>query len=326
MGVRQSRCASALAVLLALVGAPDATAAVDDVLMKGRVLILGDSITHAGGWVTTLTQQLARHHGKLPDIVAIGLASETASGLSEKDHPFPRPCVHERLGRALERIKPQVVVACYGMNDGIYWPLDDSRMQAFQQGIGKLISDCRAAGAQVVLLTPPPFDPQPVRAKLLPVGAADYGFRAPYEGYGGVLEAFARWELTVPTEQARVIDLNGPMTAFVAKRRMREPAFTFSGDGIHPNDQGLLLMADCVLRGLGYPGVGDDLAAGFAAVTADPLYAPIKSWREQRSNGWRDYVGFTREKTVTRATIDDVEAKATALRQTIEMSLQPKTP
>lgn len=324
MGGRQKLRFSALLLLLTCIGAPAVTAAVDDVLMKGRVLILGDSITHAGGWVTSLAQQLARHHGKLPDIVAIGLASETASGLSEKDHPFPRPCVHERLGRALERLKPQLVVACYGMNDGIYWPLDDGRMQAFQQGIGKLISDCRAAGAQVVLLTPPPFDPQPVRAKLLPAGSADYGFKAPYEGYGGVLEAFARWELTVPAEQARVIDLNGPMTAYLAKRRMGEPAFAFSGDGIHPDDQGLLLMADCVLRGLGYPGVGEDLAAGFAAVTADPLYPQIKRWREQRSNGWRDHVGFTREKTVTRATIADVEEQATALKTTIEAALTAK--
>jgi lysophospholipase L1-like esterase len=299
-------------------------AAVDDLLMKGRVLVLGDSITHAGGWVTCLVQQLARHHGKLPDVVAIGLASETASGLSEQDHPFPRPCVHERLGRALERVKPQVVVACYGMNDGIYWPLDDARLQAFQKGIGKLITDCQAAGAQVLVLTPPPFDPQPVRAKLRPAGAADYGFKAPFDGYGGVLEAFARWELTLPAAQARVVDLNGPMTAYLAKRRVNEPAFAFSGDGIHPNDQGLLLMADCVLRELGYPGVGDDLATAFTSISADPLYPQIKKWREQRSNGWRDFVGYTREKTVTRAAIDDVEEQATALKQGIEAALGAK--
>lgn len=298
--------------------------AADDLLMQGRVLILGDSITHAGGWVTCLVQQLARRHGRLPDVVAIGLASETASGLSEQDHPFPRPCVHERLKRALERVRPQVVVACYGMNDGIYWPLDDTRLRAFQLGIGKLVADCRAAGATVLLLTPPPFDPQPVRAKLRPAGAADYGFKAPYEGYGGVLEAFARWELTLPAAQARVIDLNGPMTAYLAQRRMGEPAFAFSGDGIHPNDQGLLLMADCVLRGLGHAGVGDDLAAAFAAISGDPLYPQIKKWREQRSNGWRDFVGYTREKTVTRATIDDVEEQAAALRHTIEAALIAK--
>ena len=311
---------SCLVVLVLLLGGVLPAAQPDELLMRGRVLVLGDSITHAGGWVTCLVQQLARHHRRLPDVVAIGLASETASGLSEKDHPFPRPCVHERLARALERVEPQVVVACYGMNDGIYWPLDDARMKAFQDGIGRLIADCHAAGAQVLLLTPPPFDPQPVRARLRPAGAEDYGFKAPFDGYGGVLESFARWELTLPAAQARVVDLNGPMTAHLAQRRRTQPAFAFSGDGIHPDDRGLLLMADCVLRGLGYPGVGDDLGAAFAAISADPLYPEIRRWREQRSNGWRDFVGYTREKTVTRATIDDVEQQASALRATIEAS------
>ncbi len=289
--------------------------------MRGRVLVLGDSITHAGTYVTYLAQRLGRTHGRLPDLIAIGLASETVSGLSEQDHPFPRPCVHERLGRALERIKPQVVVACYGMNDGIYHPPGEVRRQAFQQGITTLIDQSRAHGAVVILLTPPPFDPQPVLAKLRPAGAADYSYKAPFAGYGGVLEAFAQWELTLPASSARVIDLNGPMTAYVARRRISEPTFAFSGDGIHPNDQGQLLMTDLLLTGLGYPSVGADLAQGVVTITGDPLFAQIKRWREVRSNGWRDHVGFTREKTVTRATIADVESEVATLAQGIDVEL-----
>lgn len=311
---------SAMVLLLAL-ALPTLPAAVDDLLMKGRVLILGDSITHAGTYVTYMAQRLARSHGRLPDLIAIGLASETASGLSEQDHPFPRPCIHERLGRALERIKPQVVIACYGMNDGIYHPLNDARLQAFQQGITKLIAQCKGSGATVIVLTPPPFDPQPVREKLRPAGAADYSYKSPFEGYSGVLEAFAHWELTLLPTTAQVIDLNGPMTAFVAKQRTSAPTFAFSGDGIHPNDQGQLLMADLLLAGMGYPSVGDDLAKSVASVTGDPLYAQIQKWRETRSNGWRDYVGYTREKTVTRATVVDVEEQVTAMAQVINTAL-----
>jgi len=315
-----------LCVVLLLMVSATLSAAVDELLMKGRVLILGDSITHAGQYVSFLAQRLARHHGRLPDIIAIGLGSETASGLSEKDHPFPRPCVHERLGRALERIKPQVVLACYGMNDGIYWPLDDSRMQAFQQGIGRLVAESRAAGAQVVLLTPPPFDPQPVGARLRAAGADDYGYKTPFAGYAEVLAAFATWELSQRSDHLRVFDFNGTMTAYVAQRRMADPKFTFSGDGVHPNEQGMLLMADVILRDLGYPSVGADLPAALAKLAADPLQASIKKWREQRSNGWRDYVGYTREKPVTRATIAEVEEQATALRTTIEAELQKLAP
>jgi hypothetical protein len=36
-------------------------------------------------------------------------------------------------------VKPEVVVACYGMNDGIYWPQSEQRMEAYRQGIGRLI-------------------------------------------------------------------------------------------------------------------------------------------------------------------------------------------
>ena len=31
------------------------------------------------------------------DIVNLGLGSETVSGLSEPDHPYPRPDLHERI-------------------------------------------------------------------------------------------------------------------------------------------------------------------------------------------------------------------------------------
>ncbi|MDX1565569.1 MAG: hypothetical protein R3236_09200, partial [Phycisphaeraceae bacterium] len=88
-----------------------------------RVLILGDSITHGGTYVTMFEAYLYRNHPDLKvDVLGVGLSSETASGLSEKTHPFPRPDVHTRLDSALAKTKPNVVVACYGMNDGIYHP------------------------------------------------------------------------------------------------------------------------------------------------------------------------------------------------------------
>lgn len=282
-----------------------------------RVLVLGDSITQAGDWVTFVAYRLAKAEGRLPDLISIGLASETASGLSEQDHPFPRPCVHERLGRALGLVKPQVVMACYGMNDGIYQPLTDQRMAAFQQGIRTLISAGKAAGAAVVLLTPPPFDPQPVRAKLGPADAPDLGYKRPYEGYAGVLEAFARWQLSLPADQAVVVDFNGPITAYIAGRRRSEPAFALSGDGIHPSKLGLLLMADPLLVALGQPSLAGRLDAALAEIEADPLYPLVKKWRETRSRAWLDFVGYTREKTVKTESAAAGEEAAAALAKQI---------
>ena len=73
-------------------------------LKSKRVVFLGDSITHAGGFIVYLEAELiARGLEPRPEMINLGLPSETCSGLSEPIHPFPRPNVHERLDRALAR-------------------------------------------------------------------------------------------------------------------------------------------------------------------------------------------------------------------------------
>src|SRR6185295_19084388 len=119
-----------------------------------------------------LNQQYTASHF---DFVSIGLSSENVSCLTEKDHPFPRPCLSERLQRALDLVHPQVVIACYGMNDGIYHPQSPERMAAFQKGVQNLIAAVRAKNARLILLTPPPFDRTPVTTAL-PATAPDFSY------------------------------------------------------------------------------------------------------------------------------------------------------
>ena len=47
------------------------------------------------------------------------------------------------------------------MNDGIYLPLDKDRFAAFQQGVTKLIEQCKKAGKRIYLVTPPIYDLRP---------------------------------------------------------------------------------------------------------------------------------------------------------------------
>ena len=121
-----------------------------DILDGKRTVFLGDSITQAGTYVSGTSYYLQRlYPDSTFDIYALGLSSETVSGLSEKGHAggrFPRPCLFERLGRMLEKVKPDVVFACYGINCGIYQPLDEKRFAAYQNGVKRLIKDCKAAG------------------------------------------------------------------------------------------------------------------------------------------------------------------------------------
>ncbi len=256
---------------------------------------MGDSITQAGGYVTFVEYYLARTYPQEKfDIVAIGLNSETVSGLTESTHGSIRPCALDRLPRALELVKPTVVVACYGMNDGIYHPPSAERQQAFEIGIQKLLTTCRSAKARVILLTPPPFDRVPPGRSLQPATAPVFGYRTPYEAYDEVLGAFAKWVTTLPAKRALVIDLHTGVNAYLAQRRQAVPAFTLAPDAVHPGDLGHLLMAQLVLRGLGFdlPSTTNDLDAELARIQADPLYPLIKQQREKRSDGWRSAVGL----------------------------------
>src|SRR5262245_36284537 len=95
------RFALALALSSALAGPLAAQDA--ETLAGKRVVFLGDSNTQAGGYVAFTTYYLERLYPKKDfDVLGLGLASETLSGLSEDGHAggkFPRPCLFEGLWR-----------------------------------------------------------------------------------------------------------------------------------------------------------------------------------------------------------------------------------
>src|SRR5258708_36117355 len=127
-----------LAPLLCLVVAVRVFAAAP-ALAGQRVLFLGDSITQDGRYVSFIEYYL-HAAGKSCDLVSIGLSSETVSGLTEASSPYPRPCILERLDRALKAVKPTVGLACYGMNDGIYHPPSPHRLAPRTAGLRRFIS------------------------------------------------------------------------------------------------------------------------------------------------------------------------------------------
>jgi lysophospholipase L1-like esterase len=251
------RTIATLAIILPLLPTLRARAAEDFLPGVHRILFLGDSITQSGQYVDFIETQLLLH---LPatrrfQIINCGLSSETVSGLSEEGHAggqFPRPDLHERLDRALTKTKPDLVFACYGMNDGIYLPLSDDRFDRFKAGMLKLHEKVHAAGARVIHLTPPVFDAMPIRQRVVPADKADANH--PFEGYDTVLAAYADWLLAQRKEANwQVIDIHNPMAQAIAVHRKTDPAFTFARDGIHPDDTGHGVMAISILRGLSVP-------------------------------------------------------------------------
>lgn len=225
---------------------------VSELLKPQRVVFLGDSITYAGQYIAYVESYLtARFPAQQFEFIDIGLPSETCSGLSEPGHAggkFPRPDVHERLGRVIEKLKPKVVVACYGMNCGMYHPLSDERLAKYQEGQRRLRSVCETAGAKVIHLTPPVFDPLPLAERTLPAGRDSYS--QPYEGYNEVLDRFSEWLVGQRQQGWTVIDIHGPMNRHLAERRKTDPKFVLAGDGVHAGPTGHWLMAEQILAAL----------------------------------------------------------------------------
>ena len=279
-----------------------------------RVLFLGDSITHAGHYVTQIEATLRKAHpGTVPDLINLGLPSETCSGLSEPDHPWPRPNVHERLDRALAKTKPDVVFACYGMNDGIYYPLAEERFAAYRRGVDLLIKKVKATGAKLILMTPPAFDPLPLKkkGKLLPAGAKKYSYFAIYEDYDSILKHYAMWVMQQHERVDLVVDLHTPVLNYVAQRREADPNFTMSPDGVHVNREGHRVLAVAILTALGY----QPTAAG------KELLMLVETRQKLLHDSWLSHVGHKRPGVKTGLPLEQAEAKAMELdRQIAELN------
>jgi len=312
-----------LAVALLWVTASSATAQGINDLAGKRILILGDSITASGAYISAFDYLLNKYHvDKNFEVIPMGLSSETVSGLSEKKHPFPRPCIHTRLDNVLAMTKPDVVFACYGMNDGIYHPQSPERMKAYQDGTRKLLAKCKKAGAKVVLLTPPPFDPTMKPDKLADADAPDFSYMRPYKNYDDVLRDYANWVNKDLKDDAllAVVDFHGPLSAYFQERRKADPAYR-SGDSIHPKADGHYLMAKKMYEAFGGKLPADlntkSIEQQHATVTSDPLYKLVDERRKTRSSGWMPFVGYTRGKTVKKDSMDDAKEKDSQLTKQI---------
>lgn len=287
-------------------------------LHNKKVLILGNSITQNGKYVDFLEYYLRKNYpNETLDIISIGLSSETVSGDSEASHAFPRPCVHSRLDDALKLIKPDLVLACYGMNDGVFSEKDDTRFLNYKNGIRNLIEKVENTGAKIMLLTPTPFDPDPIKERIAFDGEPQ-SYQHPYYNYGQVLYDYATWLKTL--EDVKVIDLNSYLNHQLVAIKTQKSDSTFIPDGVHPNDIGHFYMAKKILSDL-YPEMAiDDATSEIAPLKIDPLFAMSSQRRKLRSEGWLKYIGYTRGDTVKSAdintTIENVKKMDVVIKQT----------
>ena len=327
----------ALWVALVLLLTPVVSQAADPARGKERIVFLGDSNTYAGHYITYLEAWLRKHYPNEPmELLNLGLPSETASGLSEPAHPFPRPCVYERVDRALEKTKPDVVFIAYGMNDGIYYPPSPENLAAYEKGLQGLLDKVKAAGAITIFLAPSPFEASSLKpaGKLRPAGEKEYSWMTPYEEYDKTLEQFSESVLKIGGVSncgagkkkglatlfsgldfdfsRHAIDTRTPLVTFLAEKQKGDPKYHLAGDGIHFNTDGHEVMARAIWKDLGFE-------------PADPGPLPsgevlkLYSQRQQiLRDAWLTHVGHKRPGVAAGEPLEKAEARAAEILKQID--------
>ncbi len=270
-----------------------------------RVVVLGDSITYAGGYVNAIATYFAtRQPGRAIEFLNVGLPSETVSGLSEEGHAggkFPRPDLHERLGRVLAQSKPDLVIACYGMNDGIYQPWSEERFAKFKSGMVRLHDTAVKAGAKILHVTPPTYEDA----------------RGGKAGYAAVLDRYSEW-LVQQRGAAKwdVADVHTPMQRHLDEQWRRDPAYFISKDGVHAGEAGHWIMAREILRHLGARDL-DGVAGPQEMAARHPRGAEIAKLVGQRHalmrDAWLSATGHTRPGMKAGLPLAEAQARATEL-------------
>jgi lysophospholipase L1-like esterase len=295
-----------------------------------RVVFLGDSITYSGQYVEEVEAALRKYSGFEADFINLALPSETLSGLSEGGHAggaFPRPNLHERLDRILEKAKPDLIFACYGMNDGIYLAFNEERFEKFKQGSLLLHEKAKAAGCQVIQLTPPVFDPGAF------VGPGKRRAPEMYGRYNEVLDLYSAWLWARRDNDFLVIDIHSPLNLYVEARRAVNQSFILAPDAVHLGEEGHNVIARELLENITQMTPGTRLfdLSGALKTNLVKFDSPreaenlklVQQRQRLRKDAWLTYIGHQRPGMNHGKPLDEAEAEADALAAKIVLLQDP---
>ncbi|MDF1572159.1 MAG: SGNH/GDSL hydrolase family protein [Bacteroidales bacterium] len=277
-----------------------------------RIVFLGNSITYQGKYIAFIDAYFSIHYpDKHYEIINAGLPSETVSGLSEPGHAkgkYPRPDLHDRLHRVVAETKPDLVLACYGMNDGIYLPFSEKRFKKYKKGIYRLHKAIEKSGAEIIHITPPVYD----------------GRKG--EAYANVLDIYSDWLISNRyTKGWNVIDIHWPMKKKLEDHRRIDSTFVFAKDGIHPNDTGHFEMAKQILEFfVGPPFSTTDDINGFLSAhqNAAEIFNLVQLRQRITKDAWLTHIGHKRPNMKKGLPMDEAQAKSKEIEAKIQLLIQ----
>ena len=208
------------------------------------VVFYGDSITEQQMYARDIeTFTLARYPRLHVKFINSGWSGDTVWGGGGGN-------IELRLQRDVLNYKPTVVTVFLGMNDGGYSTFDAKHMADYGTALTHIVDELqqKLPGVRLTLLTPSMFD---YAAKDRPAPPADgkFSYGNPAPDYNQTLMRYG--DLVKRLGAVRhipVADLNAPMVIATNTGRKTGPKFALSGDGVHPNEVGHLIMAAAVLK------------------------------------------------------------------------------
>lgn len=215
-------------------------------LKKGlTIACLGDSITATGqGYVQMLQDYVDTNHPSLTlTFLNWGKSGETITGLTEEDHPGPRPYLFNRLDSLMDSTAVDIIFFCYGINCGIYGKPSATLFDSYTIGVYSFLEKIKQKGIQTILLTPPPLLLNPVVAAKIDT-TVPFGYKNPYPKYQEeVLQKFYHIIRDIKHESILgTIDIHTPL--------LRYQSNCYGKDPIHPNKNGHQLITNTIIEHL----------------------------------------------------------------------------
>jgi lysophospholipase L1-like esterase len=227
------------------------SAATEFALKDGdRVVFFGDSITEQRLYTRFVEEYVvSRFADRKITFINSGWGGDQVS--RNECEPCGGVGALARIDRDVIAKKPTVVTLLFGMNDGRYQDFDAPTLATYEEGLTRIIRTIKErTSARIYVMTPTVYD----GTRHTPWSKTDR--------YNEVLDRYGESAKRIAAaEHLPVIDLHRVTTEALARAQAADPTFTFAEDGVHPDENGQVVMAAEILRAWGAPAEGVTLSA-----------------------------------------------------------------